>query len=496
MGNSTNESSWSFDDQVRSTLADFLSAVQQSGGVYHLESDITLTANVTMASNTMIIFEGGKIIGNYTLTGNRSTIVSPPRQIFSGVYLAGTWNVECCYGEWWGAVGNGTTNDTTAIQKALSSPIERVVLLNKTYLIKGSLHVAGKKVFEGTRQSNDHEGNPLLLASPTNVSLSTIVSIDSDYVTIRNLTVKNGTQYTINYGFYTNGQHYRLVLEGLSSTGCSTGYYLDTFLSKVERCTATGVFTGFYIKGGTSTTMINCFVKSYKQNAYYLDSLSYSTMINCAADTWTFDSSVSDGGSNRYAYRIKQCNSISLQNCAAEEATKAIYFRGCSNISIKKCRFDMPYITSSTSLGKILFFLNSSRISIEGLYISNWVCTGWNSNSSVSGWFNENNLFWSESSNGGRNTIRLYNVFFRGYDRDITLPGYTEVKQNLSSKLIGIYNGASTFTDLLIKYDWRKMGTTNDRPIGLDSIVGAGFLYFNTSNNKLQVWNGTSWQNV
>jgi len=496
MENSIIEGNQPLGEQVRSTLADFLSAVQQSDGVYHLDSDITLTSNVTMASNTMIIFEGGKIIGNYTLIGNRSTIVSPPRQIFSGITLAGSWNVDCCYTEWWGAVGDGSTNDTTAIQNALSSPIERVVLLNKTYLIKGTLHVASKKVFEGTRQSNDHEGKPLLLASPTNVSLSTIVSIESDYVTIRNLTVKNGTQYTMNYGFHTGGQHYRLVLEGLSSTGCTTGYYLDTFLSKVERCTATGIFTGFYIKGGTSTTMINCFVKSYKQNAYYLDSLTYSTMINCGADTWTLDSSVSEEGSNRYAYRLKQCNSISLLNCAAEEATKAIYFSGCSNISIKNCRFDMPYITSSANSGKVLFFLNSNRVTIEGLYISNWVCSGWVSNSSVSGWFNENNLIWSESSNGGRNTLRLHNVFFRGYDRDITIPGYTEVKQNLSSKLIGIYNGTSTFTDLLIKYDWIQKGTTNDRPTGLDSIVGAGFLYYNISNNKLQVWNGTAWINV
>ena len=126
-----NEGNQPVSEQIRSSLSDFLSAVQQSGGVYHLDSDITLTSNVTMASNTMIIFEGGKIIGNYTLTGNRSTIVSPPRQIFSGITLSGSWNVDCCYAEWWGAVGNGSTNDTTAIQKALSSPIERVIFLIK-----------------------------------------------------------------------------------------------------------------------------------------------------------------------------------------------------------------------------------------------------------------------------------------------------------------------------------------------------------------------------
>ncbi len=60
MEQNTNEVAQLVSEQVRSTLADFLSAVQQSGGVYHLDSDITLTANVTMASNTMIIFEGGK----------------------------------------------------------------------------------------------------------------------------------------------------------------------------------------------------------------------------------------------------------------------------------------------------------------------------------------------------------------------------------------------------------------------------------------------------
>ena len=488
-----NESTQPVSEQVRSTLADFLSAVQQSGGVYHLDSDITLTSNVTMASNTMIIFEGGKIIGNYTLTGNRSTIVSPPRQIFSGVTLAGTWNVDCCYAEWWGAVGNGSTNDATAIQKALSSPIERVILLNKTYLIKTTLSISSRKVLEGTRQSNDHEGKPQLLASPTNTTMNTIVSIASDFVTIRNIYVKNGTENVMNYGFSTSEQHYRLVLEGLASTGCSIGFYLNTFLSKVERCTATGVFTGFSIKGGTSVTMTNCFVKSYKQNAYYLETLTYSTLMNCCADTWKPDSSVSDGGSNWYIYYIKWCNSLSLINCAGEEAAKGIYFDGGANMTVRNCWFNMPFMTTSVNDKRILFFLNCDKVEIDGLYISNWVCMGWTTNN---GWFNESNLIKINCSSGTKNTVRLHNVYYRGYDRDKTIIGYEEVKQILSDQLITAYNATGCFTDILVEYDWIKRGTTANRPSGLGNYVGAGFVYFNTSTGNAEIWNGSAWQTL
>jgi len=492
----TNEGKQSVVEPVRSTLTEFIAAVQQTGGVYHLNSDITLTSNVTMASKTMIIFEGGKIIGNYTLTGNRSTIVSPPRQIFSGITLAGTWNVNCCYAEWWGAVGNGSTNDAPALQSALSSPFEKVVLLNKTYAIKSTLVISDKKTLEGTRQSNSTSGTPLLFAKPdSSTSMSSMINISSDFVTLRNLTVKNTSGYTVEYGIQTTAQRRRLLLEGVCSAGCSIGYYLYTNLAKIERCTAIGVFTGFYVKGGSSTTMINCFVKTYHQNAYFLESMTYSSLMNCCADTLSV-TSIAEGGPNWYIYYIKLCNSLSMVNCGGEEAAKGVYIDGGSNISINNCWFYMPLLTTPVGNGKVLFFLNSSKIDIDGLYISNWICTGWVSNSSISGWFNENRLIWSEGSNGSRNTIRLHNVYYRGYDRDKGTSGYTEVKQNLSSKLIGIYNGGGTITDVVVEYDWVNLGTNANRPTGLDSVVGAGFHYYNTTSNKLEIWDGSSWQIV
>jgi len=70
------------------------------------------------------------------------------------------------------------------------------------------------------------------------------------------------------------------------------------------------------------------------------------------------------------------------------------------------------------------------------------------------------------------------------------------VKQNLSSKLIGIYNGGGTITDVVVEYDWVNLGTNANRPTGLDSVVGAGFHYYNTTSNKLEIWDGSSWQIV
>lgn len=80
----------------------------------------TWSGTVHLAANVTLIFQGGKLIGG-TLQGNNTVIQAPCSQIFSNVQFTGTFVVENWNACWFGCVGDGTTNNTTALQYAINA---------------------------------------------------------------------------------------------------------------------------------------------------------------------------------------------------------------------------------------------------------------------------------------------------------------------------------------------------------------------------------------
>lgn len=99
-------------------------AAINGGTVWSSGSAHTISANLTIPANVSLQFTNGaawSVNSGITLTVN-GYISAGPYQIFSGagnvVYNA--LNVEA-YPEWWGAKGDGTTNDSAAIQRAMAA---------------------------------------------------------------------------------------------------------------------------------------------------------------------------------------------------------------------------------------------------------------------------------------------------------------------------------------------------------------------------------------
>lgn len=125
------EGGYSWRDAGRfSTLAAALAAFGSSSIGAEVSRPITLTANATIPSTTALsIRKGGRIdLNGFTLTIN-GAFSAGSYQVFSGAgsVIFGDSSVKFVVPQWWGALGDGSTDDYAAIAAALAA--FRVVVL-------------------------------------------------------------------------------------------------------------------------------------------------------------------------------------------------------------------------------------------------------------------------------------------------------------------------------------------------------------------------------
>lgn len=92
----------------------FEKQVVSNNAIYEIKSCFTLTRDFKMPDNSTLLFKGGKLRGNITLTGNNTQIYAGEYdEIFEGVICKGKWFCEKASICWWGAkdsykiAGNG-----------------------------------------------------------------------------------------------------------------------------------------------------------------------------------------------------------------------------------------------------------------------------------------------------------------------------------------------------------------------------------------------------
>ena len=99
----------------------FASQVTEPGYIYVIKWDFDLGGEtVTIPENCILKFDGGSIT-NGTITGQHTVISADLVQIFDqSTHLAGSWTIEYAHPEWFGAKGDGTSDDTDAFYTTLS----------------------------------------------------------------------------------------------------------------------------------------------------------------------------------------------------------------------------------------------------------------------------------------------------------------------------------------------------------------------------------------
>lgn len=115
--------------------------------IYFGKGTYNLATNITLSANKLLVFEKGAVLSvadGVTLTANNTLIQAGLWQIFnlntSGI-LAGTWKIMEWVPEWFGATGDNSTNDYTALHNTFLSIPENgfIVFSNGIYKFTSSI---------------------------------------------------------------------------------------------------------------------------------------------------------------------------------------------------------------------------------------------------------------------------------------------------------------------------------------------------------------------
>ena len=165
--------------------------VSQGNTKYVIKYDFTLGEDITIPANCVLEFDGGSISGAYTLTGSNTGINAGLVKIFNtNVLFDGTWNVDTYYPEWFGAVGDGVTDDKNAFEKLNG---KHITLQSKVYCISSITFGSKTQIYGNGR-------NKTVLKQKDNSSGDFITLLNWDYGRITNFTIQGGNDIeVVNY---------------------------------------------------------------------------------------------------------------------------------------------------------------------------------------------------------------------------------------------------------------------------------------------------------
>lgn len=196
--------------------------------------------------------------------------------------------------EQYGAVGDGSTNDATAIQDAINSG-SLVLFGAKNYRVNSAITLNGSKMAMGS-------GSLTVISTTSNISIFSITGANN---TIQNITFKGNNTGTSQ--------------RGISAVGVATFtlYYISNIVSNCyfENLGGAGVYATNII--GTSNgnnhegafKVSNSIFKSCNYGIYFDTRAEYNSIIGCSASQCTVGVAIRGGNNDMIGGQITDCTS-------------------------------------------------------------------------------------------------------------------------------------------------------------------------------------------
>lgn len=308
----------------------------ENGGTYLIDSNITIPLNVTLwfADGAMLNVETGKTLTMYC------KIMARLHQIFSGSgSLAGSPLVDEVYPEWFGAVGDTTTDDSVAFGKAidlLTSIGGGKLKLNNKYKIVNTTYYLDINNFYNTIIIEGNGSTTGLVAYTytdtyifklNETSLGTLITAypSKPSLLLRNFHINGQNSTSVNILWYNTcsfkfeNMHLMYIYNGVRGTGYVD---LNTFDYVYWRYSRTGGWLYYNDDNGDSLYCNQIF--AFDDNVVYLEDAKGATFSNC------------NGGN----YSFKNCDAINWTGGHIEEQTNSNMIKiSNSCITISNCFF-------------------------------------------------------------------------------------------------------------------------------------------------------------
>lgn len=274
--------------------------------------------SVVWTEGTNIGHTSGAVVVDYVTATHLGLVTKGLKPANTGIYRVNEY----------GAVGDGTTDDTTAIQAAIDAASTAgggtVAFSKATYLVT-TLNLKSYVSLKGVGGAwNTAKGTVIKTTATTGRVLyytsagAGLTNCNIEDIRVEGPSSGTGKGIELANGGGSTNPHIAITMRNLKVVGFTGAAGIECaciIVSTFENITVETCATGFYMNGGaafanpnTSLTFSACYANGCTTTGFNLRSSVYSVLNGCAAD---------DCGT---AYLVDTCNQITLNSCGSEWA--------------------------------------------------------------------------------------------------------------------------------------------------------------------------------
>lgn len=343
----------------------------KSNMIYKITKDIDLGNGIlTIPDNCTLDFQGGSF-SNGTIVGSNTKINAGLQKIFNtDIIISGTWSIVESYPEWFGAKGDGNTDDRIPVQKVIDS-FDNILLSSKTYLLNSYT----------TDETSIHS---IILKLRSNITIKGSYGVstlkigrffdDKNFLVLSGFNAVNPTDFTNIYNisisnivFDFNSSYVNMKTKYSRCIGIEFG---QVFNSIVENCIFTNGDLVQAISVGWNGIADNCIINNcsfinliverpYNPDGYETNNKDHSTIYTDCTNVLISNNLFSN--SSKHARRIA---------CAGEFHRSKVRFIGNDVVGYARGHLIAPTTATENTLQDIL--INGNRYNVVNCIVHLW----------------------------------------------------------------------------------------------------------------------------